>query len=128
MVSVNVSTPRISRWGRARKLGSTYDVMDFVLQTMCYKERERPVTGLRCWPKALLAAGSTAGLGVFALSAFNGEKTFQTRLAGSTKRRAVVNMWNKSIFRAAAVVKGSAAGAGQQLHSGACVLQGRLVL
>lgn len=29
MVSVNVSTPRISRWGRARKLGSTYDVIGF---------------------------------------------------------------------------------------------------
>lgn len=43
MVSVNVSTPRISRWGRARKLGSTYKVMDFIfLQTMGYKEREGP--------------------------------------------------------------------------------------
>lgn len=54
---------------------------------MCYKERERPVTGLWYWPKAAQAAGSTAGLGVLALSAFNREKTFQTRLAGSTKEK-----------------------------------------
>lgn len=53
---------------------------------MCYKEREGPVTAYGAGQKLLQAAGCTAGLGVLALSAFNGEKTFQTRLAGSTKK------------------------------------------
>lgn len=56
-----------------------------------------------------------------------GRKPFQQGLQAAP-RRAVVNVWSKSVCRAAAVVRSSAAGAGHQLHPGACVLQGRVVL
>lgn len=86
MVSVNVSTPRISHWGRARKLGSTYDIKDF-FSRLCVIRRERDLLqAYGAGQKLLQAAESTTELGVLALSAFNREKTFQTRLAGSTKK------------------------------------------
>lgn len=78
-----------------------------VLAKSCYRQLD-PLQGLESWLWVHLM----------------GRKPFKQGLQAAP-RRTVVNMWNKSVCRAAAVVRSSAAGAG---HPGTCVLQGRVVL
>lgn len=96
---------------------------------MCYKERERDLlqaygTGQKLHRQLDPLQGLESWLQVHLI----GRKPFKQGLQAAPRRSAVFSVWNKSICRAAAVVRSSAAGAGHQLHSGACVLQGRVVL